>query len=46
MFLWRFEDLGQEWVGGWGNTIIEAGEEGGDRKFVEEKLETGKYFEM
>jgi hypothetical protein len=33
-------------VGGWGNTLIEAGEGKGDRVFVEGKLGRGITFEM
>jgi hypothetical protein len=36
--------LRQEWVGGWGSTLIEAG--GGRRGFVEGKLGRGITVEM
>jgi hypothetical protein len=36
----------QEWVGGWGNTFIEAGGGGGDGGFPNWRPGKGKTFEM
>jgi hypothetical protein len=38
--------LRQEWVGRWGSSLIEAGEGGEDRRFVEGKLGRRITFEM
>ena len=54
MVLWRLDDpewrnaraLRQEWGGGWGNTLIEAGVGEYGRGFAEGKLGRGTTFEM
>jgi len=36
----------REWMGGWGNNLVEAGGGRGDRGFLERKLEKGITFEI
>ena len=54
MVLWTFNDLAQgnvravrqEWVGGWGNILIETGGMGRNRGVAEGKVGKGRTFEM
>ena len=39
-------EVGQEWVVGWGSSLIEVGGEGWNRVFWEGKLRKGITFEM